>query len=427
MKKIWALFMVMAVVLCMISGMVMPVMAEEPESTGMLDEGDFSYIEHTQTKRTDETNCQVTVVTDCPEGFGLNTYVVISDSDGMMYRISLSEENGYRDRIFLPSGNYSVVEAGVFEDHTGRYPFEQKKGDRTFQIEDGETVELGFRLVDYDKIAGHIAGAKKGEAGETIPVMEDRYATAMDGVEINGVGEMFYPVEAFGSGIGELVISGNAKGNYDVVVEVIQPGVIGEARFSLSLDGGETIIGDDVTAEKFPLKEYGMTLFFSTASDTDELKEGDVFRASVPETFAVDTARYGEANVVAAGHPAGEHLVEVTILSSGGRGEAKFTVSMDGGNSISYTDTIPEDGHYSLGDGLELLFSDSGQFEKGQVFAAEVKPNGKTVSMVPVYVLLGTAGAVTLAGYGFLLSKKERQGDYVLHVWKDLQEKEVYR
>lgn len=420
--------LVMVAGLCIIMGMVMPVLAEEPEGADeVMGDGDFSYIEHTQTKRSDETNCQVTVVTDCPEGFGLNTYVVIGDADGVMYRISMSEENGYRDQVFVPSGDYSVVGAGVFGDHTGRYPLEQKAGEQEFQIESGETVELEFRLVDFDEIGSSIDSVKDGETSKNIPVTEDRYATAVDGVEMNGVGELFYPVESSGSGMGEMVISGNAKDDYDVVVKIIQSGVIGEARFSLSLDGGETLVGDDVTAEKFPLKDYGLALFFLTEDDTDELAEGDEFRASVPGTFAVDTARYDGANVIVAGHPKGEHLTEVTILSSGGRGEAKFTVSMDGGNSVSYTDTIPEDGEFSLDDGLTLLFSDDGQFEKGRIFEAEVKPGGRTVSMVPVYVLLGIAVAAMMAGYGYLLSKKEGKGEYVLHVWKDLQEKDAYR
>ena len=328
-------FFTMMTVACMLCGAIMPVMAAD------MGEGDFSYVEHTDTKRTEESNCQVTVVTECPKGFGLNTYVVISDSDGVMYRISLSEENGYRDQIFLASGEYSVVESKVFEDNTGRYPLEQKKGDKTFQVEEGETVELGFRLMNYDEIASQIESKGKEDVEEKEPISEDRYLTAISGVEMNGVGELFYSVDTTGSGIGDLVICGNAKGDYDVVIEIIKSGVIGEARFSLSLDGGESIIGDDVTAEKFLLKEYGLTLFFSTDSDTDELQKGDVFRASVPETFAVDTSRYDGANVVIAGHPKAEHMVEVTILSSGGRGEAKFTVSMDGGNSIAFTDTIP--------------------------------------------------------------------------------------
>ena len=69
-----------------------------------------------------------------------------------------------------------------------------------------------------------------------------------------------------------------------------------------------------------------------------------------------------------------------TILSSGGRGTAKFTVSLDAGNSTYATDTIPGDGIYELTDGMRLCFSDSDLYAKAtdscrnSYFPCRIKP-----------------------------------------------------
>ena len=429
-RKRWIIAILLAVCMAILSLVFVSVQAEEmpedePEKEALA-EGDFSYVEHTDTQRTQETSCQITVATECPKGFGLNTYVILSDENGQMYRISLSDENGYADQIFVKPGEYTVVETKVYDDNTGRYPFERVSEEGSISLENGEAADLRFRLSDYDKIADVIA-TTANDGRKTEIISENRYPTAFDGITMDGMGELYYTVIQKGSGTGSLTITGNAKGAYDLRIEIIKSGVIGEARFSLSLDGGETVIGEDVTAEKFPLKDYGITLWFSTEHDADELQEGDMFSAAIPETFAVDTARYDEANVIITGHPESDHGIEIHILSSGGRGEAKFTVSMDGGNSIAYTDTIPEDGVFPIGDEIELRFSDSVRFEKGREYSSDVQSNEESINMIPVYVMCASVIIVLCAAYGYLLSRKERMEDYDLHKWKDLQEENAYR
>ena len=425
MKKRWIVIMIC---LCMVF-LSEKVWAAEP--TG---DGDFSYIEGSQTERTSETDCQITVVTECPTGFGLNTCVELSDADGQLYRISLSEENGYKDLIYLGEGRYKVLAAKVYDDNTGRYPFEQTEGEKEFTLKTGQSASLRFRLQDYDAIQTIIAAKELGESGgekteavpEKAPEEEVRFATAIGGVGISAGGDLYYPVEASGSGIGEMQISGNAKGDYDVRIEIIKTGVIGEARFSLSLDGGRTIVGDDVTAERFTLKDYGLVLAFHTDKDSDELQKGDVFTAKIPETFFITTSRYGETNVLLAGSPEEDHDLVVTILSSGGRGNAKFTVSLDAGNTTFATDTIPVDGIYELTDGMKLCFSDSDEYVRGTEYTAEVRSNVETVSMIPLYVLMGVVIAAGFSGYVLLLTKRERPADYKIRKWRDRQEPEAY-
>ena len=336
-RKRWIIAILPAACMAILSLVFMSVQAAEmpdgEQETEEPAEGDFSYVEHTDTQRTQETGCQITVATECPKGFGLNTYVILSDMNGQMYRVSLSDENGYADRIFVKPGEYTVVETKVYDDNTGRYPFEQSSGEGTISLENGEAADLRFRLSDYDRIA-KVISATDADGGETETISENRYLTAFDGITMDGIGDLYYTVEPKGSGIGSLTITGNAKGTYDLHID---------------------------------------------------------------------------------------------ILSSGGRGEAKFTVSMDGGNSIAYTDTIPEDGVFPIGDGIELRFANSIRFEKGREYFSDVKSNEESVNMIPVYVMCASVIIVLCAAYGYLLSRKERMEDYDLHKWKDLQEDNVYR
>ena len=146
MKRMIFIIMALLLVFCAI-----------PVSAAEIGDGDFSYIEAGETSRTEDTDCQLTVTSECPSGFGLGAYVILSDADGQMYRISMSEENGYKEQIFLKSGEYSVIETKIYDDNTGKYPFDQTKGEEMFSLESGASGEIAFRLRDYDAIEAVIA------------------------------------------------------------------------------------------------------------------------------------------------------------------------------------------------------------------------------------------------------------------------------
>lgn len=107
-----------------------------------------------------------------------------------------------------------------------------------------------------------------------------------------------------------------------------------------------------------------------------------------------------------------DHELTVKVLSSGGLGESKFSVSQ--GEQRMAADVIPEDGVYELEDGLKLVFSDA-VYEKGLVYNVAVKSNDTSVSYIPLYILSGgvvIAGASALA---VLAGRREKPGDYKLH------------
>ena len=241
------------------------------------------------------------------------------------------------------------------------------------------------------------------------------YGTGIPGITIDGTGEMRYQVSHQGAGLGKMEVSGNAAGEYEMVVEIIKPGVVGEAVFTLSLDGGKTVIGQDVVADSCRVGSAGIVLHFSVEQDNMEFLAGDVYRVSLPETFPVAASRVRDANVVVTGHPVGDYELLVTVLSSGGLGESKFAVYQ--GEQRMAADVIPADGVYGLWDGLQLVFSDA-VYEKGLSFTVSVKSNDTTVNYTPLYLL---AGAVVAAGVCFisiLAGRREKPGDYKLQVYE---------
>ncbi len=238
------------------------------------------------------------------------------------------------------------------------------------------------------------------------------FETGVSGITMQGTGSLFYEVEHDGTGKGTMEITGNAKGNYEVVARIVKSGVLGEAVFQLSLDGGKSYIGQTVVMESCMVGDAGMTLFFQTEQDTDEFLAGDEFRAAVPENFSVTASKVSSANLVVTGHPLEEHDLTVTILSSGGLGNSRFTVSSTKGELIRITDTIPEDGRYELPDHLVLNFSESNAYERGLAYSVIVKSNDETVNYIPVYILIGVVTTGAAAILSVLSRKKETDKVY---------------
>ncbi len=255
-----------------------------------------------------------------------------------------------------------------------------------------------------------------GEDSGTEAVLSDAqyYETGLPGVTMQGTGLLYYKVVRQGFGQGIMEVSGNASGHYRVVVNIVKPGVIGEAEYCISLDGGVSFIGRDVVADKCRIADAGLTLYFSTEQDNMEFALGDTYSVEIPETFPVTASRYGKANIVAAGEPMADHEITVEILSSGGPGNAKFSVAID---QSKVADVIPEDGIYALEDDMQLIFSASEGYERGQVFSVSVKSNHRKTNYIPLIILAAVLAFAGIWGYIMLLNKREKPDDYKLHFY----------
>lgn len=392
-------------------------------------EGDgYEIIENADTAKTEETSCLVSVETLCPDGFGLNTYVMLQDDEGMNYRVSINSENQYSGRIYLAPGHYTVAEVSVFHDYKQEFPFDVTETE--FTISENENKTLSYKLTDYARIEAEIA-EKTGilmEASIPVPVLSDErfYDTGIPGVTMQGMGTLYYTVEHRGTGEGSMEASGYAAGAYTVVVKIVKTGVIGEAVYQISLDGGQTYIGQDIVADTCKIGDEGLTLYFKTEQDTIEFIEGDEYWVTVPETFSVTASKAGSANLIVTGHPLGEHDLIITVLSSGGLGKSRFTVTSTKGSNINITDVIPASGEYMLEDDISLIFSDSDAYEKGLTYTATIRSHDETVNYMPLYILLGLAVSGVAAVLSFLGSKKEKDSEYRIRRYQWRKEEQEY-
>lgn len=375
------------------------------------------------TSKTDETPNQIEGVCQIPEGFGLNAFIEIADKEGNHYYICVSQENGYADRAYVKNGTYSFVSAGVFGDNTGKYSFDLIQGGDEVTL-DGEANTFScikVKISNYDEIQEQIDANK----GEEKPKIAEFSQTGLKGVTIDSTGKLFYETTN-NSEKGTLEIYGNAIADYDVYVEIIEAGVVGEAKFKLSLDGGTTFIGDDTTSDEFDLGSYGIKMRFKTGIDTDELQVGDTFTCKIPATSYVSQLNPLESNVVIVGTPLNDYQMMLDILSSEGLGKAKFSLSFDNGNTAFVTDTIPESGIYKVNE-LTLYFYTADSFTKGDQYISNIECHYEKDSHVGVIILVAVITSLFIGFLVFLLMHTEKKTDYIIQVWNDKQSSEVYR
>lgn len=408
---------------------------EQPVDDTVGDE--LAYTLNTDTHKSDETPCQVTSAFYIPSGFHLNAYMDIMQDDGTVYRILTTDDNGYSDFAFVKPGHYIVLAYGIIDDTAGKYSFTISQEDFTLDTGENSMVTLSAIIDDYDAIAQTISdrtGNEKQDLPATAQQMqnemntandaEERFPTNYDGVTIDADGVLYYETIS-NSKTCTAQVSGNATGDYDLYFEVVKAGVIGEAEFKISLDGGATFVGTDISANDYSFASHGLSIKFTTEKDTDELAVGDTFTAKVPETFKVSSSYFSqEPNLIVAGHPMDDYQVIISILSTGKRGVAKYSLSLDNGVSTEYIDTIPEDGVVKYGE-LTYYFADA-EFAKDATYTCEVKSNDTSVSYVALYILIGVVAVAGIVAYVWLSMQKERASSYRIKSWKDRQDKSKY-
>ena len=154
-----------------------------------------------------------------------------------------------------------------------------------------------------------------------------------------------YEVVQEGTGPGRIGITGEAEAEYDFVFRITESGVLGEASFIYSPDGGkrwsETV--------RIPLSGFyvlgtsGLTAEFWLPEEEVFLAE-DIYRCYVPDPFKlVRIKQDGNSSVAIEVHSnvedktafevleQMESTIAVKIRRSGGIGEAVWQVSQDGG------------------------------------------------------------------------------------------------
>lgn len=390
----------------------MNVLATEPEEETVGDE--VSYVENAETKRTDETPCQLTVTSEVPKGFGLNCFVeLMRDDDDKIYRVTTTEENDYSDYIFLAAGKYKVVSSGVFGDNASGYTFSMS--DKAIKLEKKDSKHITATLDQFQSVQDEI----DEKSGADMETFSDYFPTGIDDVVMDEHGNLRYECSSEATGRG-ITAYGNAIGEYDIVIKIVKGGVIGEAKFEISADGGKTFTSSGVSGLEVPTP-YGIYLDFWVENDNDEFVENDTFTTKVYETF---TERHTHTvPIVLSGHPENDHDYIIQILSPGNEGVAKFELLEDEESVL--IDTIPEDGRYEIEDGMTIIFANN-VYAKGAKYDIKVRSNSDIVDYTPLIIMGAIVAVVVLIVYFWLLTKKDREDNYRIKVWKKKQDESVY-
>ena len=124
----------------------------------------------------DEINaCEVMITARIPQGFGHNCYADIMNVDiGSVIRFTLYSDNGYSAYAFVPPGHYTMLDAGVYDDTTGRYPFALSND---WDLASGEMAELTVESVAYDEIEAEIQQKRNPQAVVTEPAQDPSSVT----------------------------------------------------------------------------------------------------------------------------------------------------------------------------------------------------------------------------------------------------------
>lgn len=255
----------------------------------------------------------------------------------------------------------------------------------------------------------------KSDTSQTVSEKENAGFETPMGFSLGDEGQLIYPVSWDGEGDGAEVLmeaEGNAHGEYDVVVSVTKGGMLGEARAAISIDGGSSWVGETVLKEDVSIRGLGVELHFIAAEDSDELVEGERYAFRAPESFVCISDHPDEARMAVYGHPTEKARPVVTILSSGRRGESKFSLALQEGMEPMAVEVVPEDGIFQYGE-LTYYFSDS-EFQKGYTFRATVVPNEEKVKAGPFIIIGIILFGAAAAGFLVLWARREREDAYVV-------------
>ena len=432
MKKKW--IVLFAIILAFINPMTLYATQNSPNDA-QGDEG-IKVIEDYETAHSESTPAKVTAELEVPQGFGQSCYVTLMDEEGNSYRINCTEENDYMSSIYLAEGVYFVDYAGVYGDNISQYAFDYIP-EQIIEAKSGEPNVLHYRMKNYEEVQNQIKenqdrldeltnGAKNETEGITQEEENIFFPSGIEGILVEAGGGTYYEVTHNGSTKTTCVVNGNAISDADVVLRVVKAGVIGEAVIELSKDGGATYDASAVISDTLHIGTLGVNVSFLMENDAEKFVVGDTFSFKVRENFRViyNNPMYS-GYVTIFGHPMDDKKLYIRMLSSGGRGESRFTVSFDGGTTVALQDIVPEDGKYQMDNNITLIFSDH-DFAKGLEYTAEITSNDTTINWIPALVLCIMVAGLLTATYVYLMLQKDKPNEYKLMTYEQMREEEHY-
>lgn len=413
----------------------------QPTNTFASTIGDeITAIDSIKTSYSEESPCQLTGYFIIPDGFGLSAYVEVMGEDGTTYKITATDENSYSEIAYVPYGKYIVTNYGIVDDVANKYPMTLTSEEEFELSKDNDFKTIKLKLDSFNEVSQEIATQKgEGVVAEQLPADEMElekkkedvlkigeeivFPTFFKNVFCDTMGTMYYKTENTSKN-GDLYITGNAVNDYNIHIEIIEPGVLEESQFSISLDGGQSFIGTDFVSEECSVNGTGLKFHFSL-EEGKIFEKGETFNCKIVNSQVV-TGNTEEANVIASGLSNVEKKYKINFLTEGKCGTAKFEIIKDDIKSQKKIAVIPEDGLYKY-DGMTFYFSD-GEYTTNTSFSVTCREfKSGEINYTPIIVLGGILLVLGVIIYLFLSSKKENENEYCLKIWDEMQDKDNYK
>ena len=379
----------------------------------------------TSTSKSEENNSQVTIKGSIPDKFGLDLYCDFRNEEtGVVYRLFALYKNDYTAFLFVPNGNYKVIQCGVWGDTTNKYPLNYQDS-FTLAREDFFTIEPS--LIHEDEIKEEIERREND-----IDEQEEEYTeeTELEVKEIVKKEPYHWRKIKKSAGIeADVTVNGISKSDYDIIIKFVKTGEVNDAEFIYSMDGGETWSTNELLKGSFMPNKCGITFEFPTDDVTGQsstwtaiYKEGETIEFSVKKEFDInaETSKGGIINAYLNDKCYTDAKVVVKITKSGKKGEATFDYSLDEGATFT-GENIPMNQDYLMTEiPVVLQFTDlAGAYVVNDTFSFEVKgePVEKDTTYL-LYILAGIVGALAAGGYMWLLTLRDKDSDYVLNEYE---------
>lgn len=394
-------------------------------SEDISEEGDGVEEIITQTQKSEINNALVSFKAEVPEYFNLGAFVEIQNVEGgEIYRINATAKNEYIGRMYIPDGDYQVINCAIDGDIAQQYPL-SKPDD--FSVDNRSNAVLECRMLNFEEVEKEAQARVSAKEGETQATDEPDQEKS-DADLFGPISEPVLPwreVSHTGDGYGRVSVSGTSNGVYDFIFEITSTGKPKSGEYKYSSDGGITWtdiaviptgayeLVSSVTGEK-----TGLKVTFDTS---DEFLIYDTYSFSTIHEYQLKEigTQYGRGKILLTSDGEVEntdYLPDIKITSTGENGEAEFEYSL---NRLDRSDriTIPLDGIYHIPDTvLTITFYDGdGEFVVGDEWAGEIKGITTDKDYTPfvigaVIVLI----IILILIYLFFSSYKDKPEDYSL-------------
>lgn len=192
-----------------------------------------------------------------------------------------------------------------------------------------------------------------------------------------------YVSPAVHSGTGpEGVSSGVPVSSAVVAIEIVAGGALGTATYRMSVDGGETFNTATATPSNGAITIAGTGGTLTLASGTHVA--GDTYRFAVMADIGpvIHTGTGPDNGLAVSGSVAGAADVVMAIVTGGGRNEATYKLSLDGGDSWDAVRTVPVDGVIDAGETGAVITVGAADLTAGDTYAFVLNAPVPSISAV---------------------------------------------